>query len=147
MAIAELERVVGRNKDGELLPILIEVSDFGGEVLLIPLTKGELNELQEKYGGKNTFDAEELSQRLVNPKVTAEQITDMPVKNQLALSAALLAVSTGLSYEKASSMLLNGIEEQVEQVEEFVKKKRLRTSETSTDSSTKEDTQSSTSQS
>jgi hypothetical protein len=102
--VAVLERAEflhKRGEDGKLLPEKVTLEDNSGDVLMTPLTLGELNELAQ-YGKtgkdfdiKDAKQAEIIAKHLVEPSFTKEELLGEGFKalKYAQLAKALLKVS------------------------------------------------------
>ena len=88
-----------RDNSGNLLPVEVELEDLEDKpkVKVIPLTKGELVELQNLKPEEQ--DIKIILEKCIEPKFTAEELKDLKPYVSSAIVTAISAVSLGLSPE------------------------------------------------
>lgn len=90
-------KLLGRDEKGNLIPAEIDIPELDGKVMIIPVTKGELERVQAKYIADpektEAIDIEMIVSHLIKPKISIEEFSDMPVMHMRYLLNALLEAS------------------------------------------------------
>ena len=86
-----------RDNEGNLLPMEMESEVFKGALKIIPLTEGDFNEIRTNAG--NIKDEDFISKYLVEPKLTKDEITTLPIISKREISKLIL-MTAGLSREE-----------------------------------------------
>jgi hypothetical protein len=109
-------QLLGRDQNGKLLPIEVQVKGFPDVVMVTPLSRGELLEMRSKLvAGKvapEEVDFEYVIKHLDTPKLTEEQVRSLPVKHLEAVVQAILKAS-GLGGDDAPVDAISKAEEEL----------------------------------
>ena len=107
MEITKEQLVFSRGEGGKLISqdVVLETVDDKPTVKIVPLTRGKLQEIYQTATSddpaiKIKADNEVISNGLISPKLSEEEINDMKPTMALAITQAILAVSLGLSQEE-----------------------------------------------
>jgi len=105
-----------RDGEGKLLPMEIESKIFGGGVKLLPMKDGDFNAL--KVNAAKAKDEDIIEKHLFEPKLTKEQIEDLPRLSKIELVKMIL-MTTGITREEVDRTVSKALEN----AEEKLKKK------------------------
>lgn len=90
-------QLLGRDEKGELLPVEIDVPEFGGTILATPVARGEILRMNSevKLGGVLPLEVDliYIENHLKKPVLTKEQIADLPIKHVAIIVKAILRAS------------------------------------------------------
>ena len=119
-----LDESVKRDGNGELLAQVVELETIEGDwkIKAIPLTKGELAEIQQKkeLGQAKNIDQEIIKEHCLEPKYEDKHFENMTMTMINAIVFAIMSISTGISQEK---MKENTFAQAIDYAEEELKKK------------------------
>ena len=112
------EVLIKRNEKGELLPVdvTLELLEDKSIVQLIPLTKGDIQELYSIESKTERFEIENrlISEHLVNPKLTIEEVKVMKPSIYGATLTALLSISLDMTQEELRKIADESVIENLE---------------------------------
>lgn len=90
-------QLLGRDDNGELVPVKIDLPALDDFVMMYPVTRGKLQAIQTSYLEKpdmqDSIDADLLIEHLASPKLTKEEYDTIPVTHIKHLMQALLSLS------------------------------------------------------
>ena len=115
-----------RNGEGNLIAREVELESLDGKpkVKVVPLTRGQLNEIYSKAKGgtieeQTEADTEILRIGLVEPKLTDDEISDLMPQFASAITTAILAASLGLTQKQITDQATQQV---LTEADEFLKK-------------------------
>jgi len=112
------EILIKRNENGELLPIdvTLELLEEKPNIQLVPLTKGDIQELYSTESKTERFEIENrlISEHLVNPKLTIEEVKVMKPSIYGATLTALLSISLDMTQEELRKIADESVIENLE---------------------------------
>jgi len=138
MAITK-DEILQRDNEGKLLPVSVSLISIGGEIVVTPMSRGEILSFRSKYITKiedaYNVDDDIIEKHLVLPKLSKEEIRSLSPKVAQDIIYTIFDVS-GLEKQRFSDA--------VELAEDDIKKSsETKKKENSPDSSIKKDTTSS----
>ncbi len=93
--VVDKNALMCRDADGKLLPVEVDSKMFAGTVKVLPIRKGDIS----KMAGTDDSDDKLVEDFLVEPKLSIEQIKDLPLRSKREL-AKLILKAGGLSDEE-----------------------------------------------
>jgi len=128
MLLDKKNALLERDSNGELLPVNVklETLDDDVEVILKPMSKGELAEISNNSKLNNNIDGDDIkiiSKFCVKPVFTDDEVKFLkPIISQ-AIIIALLSVSTGLNQKNLANKLKDKINK-ISEAEDLMNQKK-----------------------
>lgn len=111
--------LIARNGEGNLLPleVVLEGLDDKPKAMMIPLTKGEFQEIV------NTPDSEDelIRTHIITPEFTAEEFKDIKPALYGAFKMALLSLTTDVSQKELQDSTNKALLDSIEAKKKFTK--------------------------
>lgn len=124
--ITKEQLIFSRGSEGQLIAQDITLESISGKpsVKVIPLTRGQLQEIYQRASSSDAEDKikadnDVIKFGLVSPKLNDQEIADMKPQVAVAITQAILSISLGISQEEIS----NKTQEVIQDQEYLLKKK------------------------